>query len=113
MRCLSRKVGSLGVKRTNSDNSGAASTVTPWITAAPNNIILPFGIAVGQTTIAWDGGANHPYAEIWVKLEGQNETKLLEQARGTLPVTVERGRTYLYILTDAGMTLATVTVRLQ
>ena len=66
-----------------------------------------------MTTIAWDGGKDHPYAEVWVRVDNEDEKKLLEQGRGTLPVTVVPGKTYVYILTDAGTTLATITVRFQ
>jgi hypothetical protein len=113
MQCLSKKVGSLGVKRTNPVDRSGSTARSVFIIAAPNNIILPTGIGVGQTTLAWDAGPDHPYAEVWVKIDGQDATKVLERGKGTLPVVVEPGKTYLYILTDAGTTLATVTVRFQ
>ena len=112
MPCLFKRVGSLGVKRT--DPGGSAPTNrSVFIAAAPNNIILPPGVGIGQTTLAWDAGPDHPYAEVWVRVDGQDATKVLERGKGSLPVVVEPGRSYLYILTDAGTTLATVTVRFQ
>ena len=65
----------------------------------------------GTKTLSWDGGPDHPYAEVWVKVDGQDETFVVEQGKGSREVTVEPGRTYLYILTDSGQQLATVTVR--
>jgi hypothetical protein len=38
------------------------------------------------------------------------ETKVVEQGKGTRRVTVERGKTYQFILTDAGEQLARVVV---
>jgi len=113
MPCLFKKVGSLGVKRTD-PAGGSGSTNRPvFIVASPNNIILPPGMGIGQTTLSWDAGPDHPYAEVWVRVDGQDATKVLERGNGTLPVVVEPGKTYIYILTDAGTTLATVTVRFQ
>jgi hypothetical protein len=106
MRCLHKTVGRLGVKHSNADSQGA-----PFIVASPNNITLPFGQTVGVATLTWDGGKDHPYAEVWVKVDGQDETKVLEKGQGTLPISIAAGRTYVYILTDAGTTLATVTVQ--
>jgi hypothetical protein len=106
MTCLHKTVGSLGVKHT--DTTAQAG---PWITAAPNNMILPFGQTAGVTYLTWDAGKDHPYAEVWVKVNDQPETKVLEQGNGTLPASIVAGNTYVYILTDAGTTLATVTVR--
>jgi hypothetical protein len=108
MRCLAKAVTKLGVKHTDPSAQGA-----PFIVAAPNNIALPFGQTTGITTIVWDGGKDHPYAEVWMKVDNQDETKILEQGKGTLQQAIAVGRTYTYILTDAGTTLATVTVRFR
>jgi len=111
MRCLFNTVNKLGVKPSTPTAPPASTTRAPYIIATPNNIPLPFGVTVGQSTIVWDGGKDHPYAEIWVKVDKQDERKVIELGKGSLPVTVEAGRTYVYILTDAGTTLATVTVK--
>ena len=113
MPCLFKKVGGLGVKRTDPAGGSGSTNRSVFIVAAPNNILLPPGVGIGQTTLAWDAGPAHPYAEIWVRVDGQDATKVLERGNGTLPVVVEAGKTYIYILTDAGTTLATVTVRFQ
>lgn len=68
------------------------------------------GQAPGTRTLTWDGGPEHPYAEVWVKVDDQDETFVVEQGKGTRQVMVEAGKTYLYILTDAGTTLATTTI---
>jgi hypothetical protein len=63
--------------------------------------------------LTWDGGPEHPYAEVWVGVDGEDPTFLVEQGKGSRKVTVEPGKTYLYILTDSGQQLSTVTVRAQ
>jgi hypothetical protein len=108
MRCLYKPITKLGVKHT---DPGGAQAGVPFIVASPNNIRLAFGQTTGVTNIIWDGGPDHPYAEVWLKVDNADETKVLEQGKGTIPVQIAAGRTYKYILTDAGTTLATVTVR--
>ena len=66
-----------------------------------------------STTLTWDGGAAHPYAEVWVGVDGQDPKFVVEQGKGSRKVTTEPGKTYLYILTDSGQQLATVTVKGQ
>jgi hypothetical protein len=61
----------------------------------------------GFVILTWDGGPDHPYAEVWVKVGEGDETFVVEQGKGERRVTVERNKTYLYILTDAGKTLST------
>ena len=72
--------------------------------------VIPTG-QTGQTVLTWDGGKDHPYAEVWVKVDDGDETFVVEQGKGSRQVTVEPGRTYLYILSDAGKRLAAVTVK--
>ena len=54
---------------------------------------------------------DHPYAEVWMSVDGGDETKVVEQGKGTRQMTVEPGKTYKYILTDAGQQLGTTTVK--
>jgi hypothetical protein len=80
--------------------------------AVPN--IIAFnkpGQTPGTQTLTWDGGPDHPNAAVWVKVDGADETKVVEQGKGTRQVTVEPGKTYQYVLTDAGQQLATTTVK--
>lgn len=85
----------------------------PFIGATPTVVRTPGGGGNGSTTLAWDGGSAHPYAEVWVGVDGQDPTFVVEQGKGSRRVTVEPGKTYRYILTDSGKDLATVTVRTQ
>ena len=73
--------------------------------------VFPYvGALSGFAVLTWDSGPDHPYAEVWVKVNGGDATFVVEQGKGGRQVTVERGRAYLYILTDDGKTLATVDV---
>ena len=82
----------------------------PGITASPNNIALVKGKSKGTTTLTWDAGRAHPSAEVWVKIDDEDETKVVATAKGTLEVTVIPGKSYLYSLRDAGKTLARLVV---
>jgi hypothetical protein len=81
----------------------------PTISANPTSVNIPAGRDHGNTTITWDGGPEHPYAEVWVKTEGEDEKRILESGKGSQPMRVEPGRN-IFILTDSGNTLATVEV---
>jgi hypothetical protein len=85
----------------------------PTIAASPSVVTIPAGQSKGTTMLSWDGGSDHPYAEIWVKVGDQDEKFVVEQGKGTRQVTVRPGKTYLYILTDSGQRLATVMVTTQ
>ena len=81
----------------------------PGIVAS--QVVFPYvGAPSGFAVLTWDGGPDHPYAEVWVKVNGGDETKIVEQGKGGRQVIGELGKTYLYILTDDGKTLATVGV---
>lgn len=64
----------------------------------------------GTKTLSWDAGPDHPYAEVWVKVDDGEETFVVEQRKGKREITVENGKSYLYILTDSGKRLAAVVV---
>lgn len=102
MKCL---VGSIPTQKPG--GYGAVSTV-PGILA----YIKP-GQPAGTKTLSWDAGPDHPYAEVWVKVGDDEEIFVVEQRKGKREITVEAGKTFLYILTDAGKQLATVTVKAQ
>ena len=85
----------------------------PFITANPADVVVAAGQTQGTTMLTWDGGNDHPYAEVWVKVDRADETFIVEQGQGTRQATIERGKTYLFILTDAGQRLATVTVTVK
>ena len=94
---------------TTQSQAGSGSSAT--ITASPQVVAISPGSGVGTTTLSWNGGPDHPYAEVWVKVDGGDEKFVVEQGKGGRKVTVEAGKTYTYILTDSGKTLASVTVR--
>jgi len=62
----------------------------------------------GFVILTWDAGPEHPFAEVWFKINGSDDNFLVEGGKGGRQVPVERGRFYVYTLTDAGKTLATV-----
>lgn len=66
------------------------------------------GAPAGYVILAWDGGPDHQYAEIWVKVNGGEPEFVVEQGKGQRRVTVERGKTYEYLLMDAGEKLSSV-----
>ena len=65
------------------------------------------GYPTGFVVLTWDGGPDHPYADVWVKVNGGKESFVVEQGKAP----AERGKIYVYILTDAGKTLSTVSFR--
>ena len=118
-----RNTGTLGKRRLrtpeqSTEVSGpvrqpAGEAAPPFITADSTEVVIAPGQTQGTTTLRWDGGKNHPYAEVWVKVDDADETFLVEQGKGSRAVTIEPRKTYLFILTDAGQRLATVTVRVR
>lgn len=80
------------------------------ITASPNPVVLAQGQTTGTTTLTWDGGPQHPYAEVWVKVDGNDETFIVESGKGKRDVPIELGKSYLFKLSDANELLASVTV---
>jgi hypothetical protein len=82
----------------------------PYIKATPNPALAPAGQTSGSTTLEWDGGDDHPYAEVWQQVGDADETFVLESGKGTRQMTVEVGKTYIFKLSDAGELLASVTV---
>ena len=92
-------------------STNAPSTTGAKITASPSVVTIPAGQTTGTTTLTWDAGPNHPYAEVWVTVDGGDERKIVEQGKGSRQVQVRAGKTYLYILTDSGKQLATTTVK--
>jgi hypothetical protein len=100
--------GHMPAKTTPQTQSSAAS---PTISANPTVVPIPAGKSQGTVTLTWDGGPDHPYAEVWVKVGGEEEEKfIVEQGKGTRRATVERGKTYSFILTDSGQQLAKAVV---
>ena len=82
----------------------------PYIKASPNPAPAPAGQTSGTMTLEWDGGDDHPYAEVWQQVDDADETFVLESGKGTRQMTVEVAKTYVFKLSDAGVLLASVTV---
>jgi hypothetical protein len=85
----------------------------PFIAADPLAPRRPAGGSLATTTLTWDAGKDHPYAEVWAKVNNAPEYFLVEKGKGTQSVNVMPGNTYTYILTDSGQQLATVIVKPQ
>jgi len=84
--------------------------VAPTITADPNPVIIPKGQTQGTTTLTWDGGTDHPYAELWVRVDATDETFIVESGKGKREVQIELGKSYVFKVSDANELLASVTV---
>lgn len=94
---------------------GGASAVaqekqTPWLEANPNPVLIRRGLTSGTVNLTWDGGKDHPYAELWVRVDQNDETKILERGRGGFQATVELGKSYVFKLSDSNKLLASVKV---
>ena len=76
MKCLYKTVHRLGTKPT------TPTVIAPMITASETNLVIPSG-QTRQTVLTWDGGKDHPYAEVWVKVDDGDETFVVEQGKGT------------------------------
>lgn len=90
--------------------TGIATTSSP----KPPSIITSHAVfkfvgqPLGFVVLTWDGGPDHPNAEVWVKINNRKAAFVAEQGKGTSQMPVERGKAYEYILADTGKTLATV-----
>src|SRR5215470_12302084 len=80
----------------------------PFIVADNNPVVVPQGQTSGTVTLEWDGGKDHPYAEVWVRVDENDETFIVEQGRGSRNERVELGKNYEFKLSDANVLLASV-----
>jgi hypothetical protein len=87
----------------------ASPVKVPGIAASKVYFTIPQH-PIGFVILTWDAGPDHPYAEVWYKVNNGDDIFLVEQGKGSRQMSVERGKYYTYILTDAGKTLATVSV---
>lgn len=83
---------------------------TPYIYALYNPVVIQPGQTSGTATLIWDGGKDHPYAEVWVRVDQNDETFIVEQGKGTRNATVELGKSYEFKLSDSNVLLASVRV---
>ena len=91
-------------------STAAQERATPYIYALSNPVIIPPGQTSGTVTLVWDGGKDHPYAEVWIRVDQNDETFIVEQGKGTRNEKVEFGRSYEFKLSDANVLLASVRV---
>ena len=90
--------------------ASAQERATPYIYALSNHIVIPPDQTSGTVTLVWDGGKDHPYAEVWIRVDQNDETFIVEQGKGTRNEKVEFGRSYEFKLSDANVLLASVRV---
>lgn len=76
-------------------------------------VTIPPGQTSGTVNLTWDGGKDHPYAEVWVRVDSDDETFMVEQGRGARQATVELGKSYEFKLSDANVLLSSVTVTIR
>lgn len=67
---------------------------TPYIYALSNPVVIAPGQTSGTVTLVWDGGKDHPYAEVWIRVDQNDETFIVEQGKGTRNETVQLGKSY-------------------
>jgi hypothetical protein len=76
-----------------------AAKAAPTISATPNPAPVPWDQTHGETTVTWDATADHPYAQVWVSVDGGAETLFQPIYKGTAPKTpIEVGKTYTFNL---------------
>src|SRR5690349_2250546 len=91
----------------------AQERATPYIYALYNPVVIAPDQTSGTVTLVWDGGKDHPYAEVWVRVDQNDETFIVEQGKGTRNAKVELGKHYVFKLSDSNVLLASVPVTVQ
>lgn len=84
----------------------AAPPKPPFVLASQGIFPTPF-VSTGFVILTWDGGPEHPNAELWLKV-GNAQAPFIKVAKGGHQLSVERGRLYEYVLMDGGQALSTV-----
>jgi hypothetical protein len=78
----------------------------PFITGQV--ILQPF-LPFASAALGWDGGPDHPNAEVWLSVDNSAETLAFKQPKGgATEQRLQRGSSYSYVLKDAGKTLSKV-----
>lgn len=75
------------------------------ITANPNPVVILFPEKSGTTTIQWDAEASHPNAQVWLSIDGGNETVFDADYHGAKSTTIQLGKTYVFKLYTANKSL--------
>jgi hypothetical protein len=72
----------------------------PTIMPNPNAVSFPVYIPKGQTArtvyVSWDDGPTHEYCEIFLSINGTQETEFGRNEQGTKPLTVNLGGKYAF-----------------
>jgi hypothetical protein len=93
-------------------STGRPKEAVPNIKASPIVLTIPVGQSHGTVTLTWDGGPDHPDAEVWMKAQtqGGEETLVVQQGKGTRTMSLQGGINYAFALKDAGEVLARTAV---
>ena len=94
-------------------SAAAQERQVPYIYALSNPVVITPDQTSGTVTLVWDGGKNHPYAEVWVRVDQNDETFIVEQGKGTRNAKVEFGKHYVFKLSDSNVLLASVSVTVE
>jgi|GEM_PF-920005 len=94
-------------------STAAQERATPYIYALSNPVVIAPDQTSGNVTLVWDGGKDHPYAEVWVRVDQNDETFIVEQGKGTRNAKVEIGKHYVFKLSDSNVLLASVSVTVE
>jgi len=78
-----------------------AAKAVSTISATPNPVVYVtkpkgplFLLNQGTTTVTWDAGADHPYADVWVSVDGGAETLFSTAHKGAKAATIQLGKTH-------------------
>jgi hypothetical protein len=94
-------------------SAAAQERQTPYIYALYNPVVIAPDQTSGNVTLVWDGGKDHPYAEVWVRVDQNDETFIVEQGKGTRNARVDLGKRYEFKLSDSNVLLASVKVTVE
>jgi hypothetical protein len=70
--------------------------VGPSITANPNPVIVPNGLASGTTNITWKAGPAYTYCEIYLSVDNGEWSEFARGGDGTKPTTIKLGSSYTF-----------------
>ena len=104
------------------ESAGSESTVAPAtpeapaaaakgkIWANPHYPTVAAGQTEGSAMLTWNAGPDHAQAEVWLKIDEEEEKLVVKQSKGSQQVKVKPNKVYLYILKDSGEQIDSVTV---
>jgi hypothetical protein len=78
-----------------------AAKAAPTISATPNPVPVILGQTQGTTTLTWDAGADHKFAQVRVSVDGGADAVFKNLYTGTAPAPIEIGKTYTFKLYDS------------